>query len=202
MLAGQGPASAQATDVASELAKLEGTLYVQVQPQMVEGEIAGCQYVFDAIMRDFSYRQGGYAKISGSVAIMGVGGKIGTTMKVVLNDIDPENLATTPSAPGRVYLIGSDYKTNIASLVNSVPSDVPGGRFSIYQPSPTMEMILEGMKDKRLIVAFNREGGQTDLQLPIELDVVSTGQGGERVRSEENGLRFAQCVSLLMERVD
>ncbi|THK38628.1 hypothetical protein EHS39_08960 [Ensifer sp. MPMI2T] len=193
---------AQNSDLGAALARLEGTLNVQAQPHMNEGKIIGCQYVFDALMRDWSYRQGGYIKVSGSVAIMGLGGKIGTTVKVVVNEIDPATMTTTPSAPSRVYLIGSDFRTNVDTLVSSTESDVPGGRFSVYQMSPTTEMILEAMQNNRLTVAFNRRDGKTDLQLPVELDVLSTDDNGKRTRSERNGSAFAQCMSVVLKEVD
>lgn len=201
-LANASAAAAQNDELTTALARLEGTLSVQAQPNLREGKFIGCQYVFEAMMRDWSYRQGGFIKVSGSVGIMGVGGKIGTTVKVVVNEIDLATRSITPSAPGRVYLIGPDFQTNVDTLVNSAESDVPGGRFSIYQMSPTTEMILAGMENGRLTVAFNRGNGDTDLQLPLELDVASTDKAGNRTRSDNHATAFAQCMAVVLKMVD
>ncbi len=100
-----------------------------------------------------------------------------------------------------MYLIGSDLRTNIDTLVNSTESDAPGGRFSIFQMSPTTEMIFDAMQSNRLTVAFNRRDGKTDIQLPVELDVISTDENGIRTRSEKNEIAFSQCMSVILKEL-
>lgn len=185
----------------ASLSRLEGTLNVQAQPNISEGKIIGCQFIFEAITRDWIYRQGGFTKVSGSVGIMGLSGTIGTTVKVVVHEMDVATLKMTPSTPSRVYLIGSDLRTNIDTLVNSTESDAPGGRFSIFQMSPTTEMIFDAMQSNRLTVAFNRRDGKTDIQLPVELDVISTDENGIRTRSEKNEIAFSQCMSVILKEL-
>ncbi len=79
----------------ASLSRLEGTLNVQAQPNISEGKIIGCQFIFEAITRDWIYRQGGFTKVSGSVGIMGLSGTIGTTVKVVVHEMDVATLKMT-----------------------------------------------------------------------------------------------------------
>lgn len=193
--------SPEILQLSAALERLEGTLRVQMEPHVSEGVVVGCQFVFDAVMRDWSYSQGGFLKVSGSVALVGAGGNIGATAKAVVNALDERAMEFRPSAPGRVYLISKDLRTSLPSLVDTYESDVPGGRFSVYQMSPTAEMILEAMDTNRLTVAFNLNGGKTDLKLPVELDVVSTDDNGNRSRSDDSKNAFSRCIRIVIDQM-
>jgi hypothetical protein len=182
--------------------KLVGTLRVYAQPYMIEGKLSGCQYVFETIIRDWSYREGQPLKVTGSVAIMGLGGSIGTTLKVVVNEVrsaDDFRLTLVPSPPSRAYLIDREMKTNVSSLIDARQSDTPGSLFSVFSPTPTMGMILEGMESKKITLAFNQKDGRSDLQLPIDLTVEQTDDEGKRTRSEQATIDFATCTQRLIE---
>lgn len=199
-------ASAQAQVNEKELleammSKIAGTQRVFAQPYMTEGTLAGCNLVFEAMVRDYTYRQGQFIKVDGSIGIIGLGGALGAILKVVVNEITPPSLTFNPSPPSRAYLIDPDFKTNIDSLVSANESDTPGALFSVYQASPTIEMIMTALQSKRLTVAFNKKNGPSDLQLPLELDVAQTSEDGERTRNDEAILGFSQCLLALAEQV-
>ena len=87
--------------------------------------------------------------------------KLGATVKIVTTSLDQSG-KLAPSPPSRAYLIGANYATNLDSLVIAAASDQPGGLFSIYQVEPTIGILLDALKSKKLVFAFNQNGGGTD----------------------------------------
>lgn len=198
------PASAQVNEkelLEAMMSKIAGTQRVFAQPYMTDGKLAGCNLVFEAMTRDYTYRQGQFIKVDGSIGIMGIGGSLGAVLKVVVNEINPPSLTFKPSPPSRAYLIGSKFETNIESLVSADESDTPGSLFSIFQTSPTSEIILAALQSKKITVAFNKKGGPSDIQLPLELDVAQTDDSGERTRSDQAAIDFSQCLLVLFEQL-
>jgi hypothetical protein len=64
------PAQAQSSQLHTMLDRIAGTLDVSSMLYMKEGSLSGCQLVFDAMIRDYSYRQGRFIKVSGGVGFM------------------------------------------------------------------------------------------------------------------------------------
>lgn len=204
LLMGSVAAASPRNEIDIVIDRLVGTLRVYTQPYMVDGQISGCQYIFEAITRDWSYRQGQPLKVTGSIAIMALGGGFGTTLKVVVNEVrssEDFRLTLVPSPPTRAYLIDREMNTNINSLINSNKSDTPGGLFSIFSVSPTMQMILESMETKKFTVAFNQNNGSSDLQMPIDVTVVQTDDNGRRMNSDKAIADFAVCTQRLTEKL-
>jgi hypothetical protein len=168
---------------------------------MTGGKLAGCNLVFEAMTRDYTYRQGQFIKVDGSIGIMGIGGNLGAVLKVVVNEITPPSLTFRPSPPSRAYLIGPGYATNVDSLVSADESDTPGSLFSVFQSSPTAELLLSALRSKKITVAFNKKGGSSDIQLPLELDVAQTDDVGKRTRSDQATTDFSQCLLVLFEQL-
>ncbi|ACM36224.1 MULTISPECIES: hypothetical protein [Rhizobium/Agrobacterium group] len=198
------PASAQVNEkelLEVMMSKIAGTQRVFAQPYMTGGKLAGCNLVFEARIRDYTYRQGQFIKVDGSIGIMGIGDKLGAVLKVVVNEITPPSLSFNPSPPSRAYLIGSKFETNVDSLVSADESDTPGSLFSVFQSSPTAEIVLAALESKKITVAFNKKGGPSDIQLPLELDVAQTDETGKRTRNDEAVEGFAQCATVLLEQM-
>lgn len=63
-----------------------------------------------------------------------------------------------------------------------------------------MSIVLDGLKTKRLVFAFNQNNSGTDIQLPIELDVVNTAANGAQVRSDNMIEGYATCVQTLFDK--
>lgn len=184
------------------MSKIAGTQRVYAQPAMTGGKLQGCSLIFEAMIRDFTYRQGQFIKVDGSIGIMDVSGSLGAVLKVVVNEITPPSLTFNPSPPSRAYLIGSDYATNVDSLISADESDTPGALFSIFQPSPTVGLILTALQSKKITVAFNKKGGLSDIQLSLELDVEHTDAAGTRTRSDQAVTDFSQCMLVLFEQLE
>ncbi|RWO49761.1 MAG: hypothetical protein EOS12_02320 [Mesorhizobium sp.] len=166
---------------------------------MNSGKLSGCSLVFDAIEQDWNYRQGGYIKVSGNVGFLRSGDSIGANVKVAVLEIDPNDptLGLKPSPPTRAYLIDENLQTNLSTLRRVVSSDTPGAIFSIFDLSPTLDMVLSGIQANELTIAFNSKGGETDIQLKLQLDVQEVTQTGERVRSEKMKSDFTKCLTIL-----
>lgn len=183
--------------VEAMMEKLVGTQRVYMQPTMNNGRIIGCSFVFEAMIRDHMYRQGQFIKIDGSIAILAMQGTFGSTLKVVVNELEPPSLIFKPSPPSRAYLIGADFQTNLDSLVTASESDTPGALFSIFENSPTFEMLLSSLSTKKITIAFNQKDGGSDLQLPLELDVAETDSTGKRIKNNEAITDFLKCGDVL-----
>lgn len=202
LIASACPSAAQTTNpVELMLALIEGTQSVAAESTLREGQLIGCDLVFTAIHADVVYRQGAYIKVSGSIGVMTSRGQFGSTLKVTVQEIDPTviGLGLKPSPPSRAYLVSSDLTSSLSSLINSFPSDTPGSLFSVFQLSPSFDIVLAALAENKLVVAFNSRDGATDIQLTIELDVTGTSPMGERSRSEKTRADFLACLRLLSE---
>lgn len=196
-------ASAQSNEANEALAaQMVGTWSVSFQPIMREGNLDGCTLVYNALYQDWTYRQGGFIRVWGSVGFFTGGNNIGAMLKVGVTEIDPSlpSLGMQPSPPSRAYILGDNFESNLSSLVSSSASDTPGGLVSVFQMSPTLELVMSGLAKNRLTIAFNSYGGATDIQLPIELDVVSVSDSGHKERSAESATSFLECAQVLVGR--
>jgi hypothetical protein len=204
LLQGVVPAFSQVNaneQIEAMMSKIAGTQRVFAQPTMLGGKLSGCSLIFEAMTRDFTYRQGQFIKVDGSIGIMVIGGAPGAILKVVVNEINPPSLTFKPSPPSRAYLLGPRFDTNLDSLISADESDTPGSLFSVFQASPTLEITLAALQSKKITIAFNKKGGPTDIQLPLELDVAQTDEAGKRIRSDEAVNDFTQCVLTLVEQL-
>ncbi|MBY3595995.1 hypothetical protein [Rhizobium bangladeshense] len=187
------------TAAAQNLDPNGGTLDVANTPVMTNGKLTGCQLTFDAVIRDYTYRQGAFIAVSGGVGLMFTQQTIGTTVKIVVTALDPSG-RPIPSPPSRAYLIGANYATTLDSLVAASASDQPSGLFSIFKAEPTISIVLDALKTKRLVFAFNQNNSGTDIQLPVELDIVNTAADGAQTRSDNMIKGYAKCVLTLINK--
>lgn len=186
------------------LQKTSGTLFIRNAPHIVEGKLKACQLTYEALSQDWTYRQGQYLKISGSVGFI-IAGKprptLATIVKVIVQEVsvdDRGQLAFRPSPPDRAFLLGADFKSNLDTLANSAPSDTPGGVIAFYHASPALEMVMDGLDRDRITVAFNKSGGATDMQLVVETDVVDVDAEGKKTRSHQPKADFLNCLQTLL----
>jgi hypothetical protein len=80
-----------------------GTLYTTASPQFAEGKLYGCIIEFANIAQDWAYKQGRFIRVGGSLGIMATSGKYGVTLKVILYDVDANDLRMTPSVPSSAF---------------------------------------------------------------------------------------------------
>lgn len=196
LLAPRAPVIAQ--DWAADLV---GTWSVSSQPVMSDGTLIGCTLVYDVFYQDWTYRGGGFVRVSGHVGFLHGQNAIGAALKVAVNEIDPyaAQLEMVPSAPFRAYIVADDFSTNLPSLVTSGPSDTPGALYSVFQLSPTFEMVMAALESQHLTIAFGEEDSALDIQIPIELDVLRVDDSGQPVRSTQTRAAFLNCLTALTE---
>lgn len=184
------------------LDKISGTLSVISQPFISEGVVTGCTFVFNSLTKDHIYRQGDFIKVTGSFGLMKAQNSIGVTVKVVVNEMTLDQggqIILKPSAPDRAYLIGSGYKNNLSGLVNSGPSDTAGGVFSVYQLEPSLPILMEQLQTQAASIGFNRAGGQSDIQINIDLTVENFTNAGERLHNQKAIQEFSECMMVLLK---
>jgi hypothetical protein len=184
------------------LSAMVGTMSVEAETEMSSGSPTGCHFFFTAVAQDSTYRQGAYIGVSGNVGVRKANNNFGIDLKVVVFDIDSSKsrLVLKPSAPSRAYLVDHDFQTNQSSLVTTVPSDTPGALVSLFQFHPSFEIIMNGLARDKISIAFNRDGGDMDIQLPLELDVKSISESGQRQRSDEAVRSFRRCIKSMMSQ--
>jgi hypothetical protein len=182
------------------LEALEGTISVEAKPQFAEGQLFGCTVEFNAIERDWIYKQGAHIRIAGGFALIYAQKKLGVTLKVILHDIDLRTLNYTPSPPTSAYFVSGNSTTKSA-VVGSYPSDVPGAIFVVLQMNPTFKIITEDLTRGKLAIAFARTKGGSDIQVTIDTNVVETSNNGQRTRSPKAALDFLDCSNSLLQSV-
>ena len=156
------PCSAKdAPEVEALLLAMQGTLTVSSQPHLTDGKLTGCTLVYDALYQDWTYRGGRFLKVCWQHWLHECQQQYRANLKVVVLEIDGSTpkLQMTPSPPSRAYIIDRNLATNLSSLVQGSTSDTPGALFSIFQFSPTFEMVLDALTTNELTVAFNSKGG-------------------------------------------
>jgi hypothetical protein len=179
---------------------LIGSNSVEAQPIFTAGRLNACTMVFDAFAKDFTYKQGGYVKINGSFGLWNAKGQLGITLKVVLHDLDPRTMSLTPSPPASAYFV-SGNKTTKDSVIFTERSDTPGGIFVALKAEPNFSIVAEGVQHNKVTIAFARERGGMDIQLPIDTSVVETAQNGQRTQSPKASMDFFQCGQELLENM-
>lgn len=193
--------NAQNSDRARQsLSAMVGTMSVDAETEMSNGSLTGCHFVFTAVAQDSIYRQGAYIGVSGNVGVRRANNNFGIDLKVVVFDIDSSksSFVLKPSAPSRAYLVGQDFQTNLSSLISTVPSDTPGALVSLFQFHPSFGIIMNGIERGKITIAFNRDEGDTEIHLPLELDVKSISESGQRQRSDEAVRSFGRCIKTMM----
>jgi hypothetical protein len=192
------PATAQSGDVRSAIEALAGTFSVVATPMISSGKLTGCTVVFEHLQRDDLYLGGNFVKVSGSMGIMGSGDQIGFVMKAIANEFDAETMGSARVDLARIYLIAPGYRTNFDSLVDSYPSDVPGGIFSVFQFDPGTTMMLEAFSAGTATIAIGPRSGSSDIQLNLDLGVEATDENGGRTRSTRATTEFFDCAKRLI----
>ena len=178
------------------------TLSVVFEPVTRGGVTAGCQLIYNATINDWAYKQGQLAKVEGHIAVMKIGENPATTLKVVLNDVhvSESGVRFAPSAPNLAYLRAPDGTSNVASLVEKVESDTPGGLYSIFHFDELFVQIFGQMLEiERVDVMFNRRDGGVDIGVPLDLTVIDVGLDGIAQKSSEHLVRWAKCSLALLQ---
>lgn len=195
------PISALAQQQNAGMSAMLGTLSVRAEPMLQSGKLQGCSLVFNALTQDWKYRGGAFLKIEGPVLLSITENGAGAMLKVVANEIKTAQgggVTFAASAPSCAYIISGDYKTNLDTLSTKGPAETAGGLLSVFELFPTAEMVLQATTDKKLTIAFNQNGGNSDLILPIDLNVSDIDGSGRRVLGSKASDEFSECMISLI----
>jgi hypothetical protein len=178
---------------------LHGTTYVEAKPQFTDGKLWNCYTEFGAIERDWAYKQGDHIRVGGSFSVAKQQGTIAILLKVILHDIDVRVIpaAYVPNPPATAYFIFGNSTTKDA-VVSSSPSDIPGAIFVVLRPDNIFKPLLNDFSRGKVMIAFARKKGGTDIVVPIDTRVVETKADGSRVRSMKPHSDFLECMSTLI----
>jgi hypothetical protein len=176
-----------------------GTLSVSAQPGFADGRLANCTVEYNVLAKDWVYKQGGYITVGGAFGLMQANGRLGAILKVILHDLEPRTMQFTPSPPASAYFVASNFSTSKSAVVASYPSDVPGAIFVVHKPDPILRVMVDGLKNNKLTIAFTRAKGASDLQIAIDTSVEDITSDGQRKRSPNAGLGFMECAEKLIK---
>ncbi|MGY4366109.1 hypothetical protein ACVW1A_002174 [Bradyrhizobium sp. LB1.3] len=193
------PAHARDAVIEQTLTQRLGTLSSQAAPVFTEGVLTGCGVTFAALIRDFTYRTGGFARVDGSFNLMTAKNNIGILLKVVVNDFEDTTYRLMPNAPVSAFFV-SGNATSRPYLVNqSLGTDTPGAIVAVYNAEQTFAMLLKAVGEGVVTIAFARKKGGTDMQVPIDLSIDDTDDSGKKIRSTKAASTFMQCASDLVD---
>jgi hypothetical protein len=103
-----------------------------------------------------------------------------------------------PNPPVEAYFVSGNSSTKSA-FVGSYPSDTPGALFSVFNTTPTLTVLLNGLKQGRIPFIFSRRKGGSGVPVEIDLSVAETDAHGERTRRPgEVGRKWTDCALQLM----
>jgi hypothetical protein len=188
-------------DIRRILGSQLGTISVQANPSFAEGHLSGCSIEYNVLIQDWTYKQGAFAKISGSIGLMQARDIVALVLKVVIHDINIKGMELTPSPPVDAYYIWPDYTTSKKSKVSSYNSDTPGSIFVVFQPNEIVNLLTYGYERNEVTIAFSRQAAGADVQIPIDLSVDSTSDNGERKRSAKTVTAFLECSTKLFNNL-
>jgi hypothetical protein len=107
-----------------------------------------------------------------------------------LHDLDPRTMTLTPSPPATAYFV-SGYTTTKDEVVLSEKSETPGALFTVLKAEHTLKVLAEGLARNKVVIAFARRLGGTDIQVSIDTSV-ETLPNGQRTRSPKATTEFSK----------
>jgi hypothetical protein len=76
-------------------------------------------------------------------------------------------MTLTPSPPATAYFV-SGYTTTKDEVVLSEKSETPGALFTVLKAEQTLKVLAEGLARNKVVIAFARRLGGTDIQVSID----------------------------------
>lgn len=185
---------------AQEVESIYGTYNVVFQPVHRQGELQSCSLIYYAVQPDFAYLNGRVVVANGNISFSIIKGMPALTMKVGIKEVLGDQKMIRPNF---AYLQTANHST--ATVNQQARNGDNGYRLYLYPLTDTtaMELFKEMVDSKKVTLAFNRNKGGVDVQVPIEFDVYETrveGDRAERIRSEETMNNFSSCISTLTKQ--
>lgn len=189
-------------EVEAQVARmLEGTTYSTPIRDTVDGRLSGCGFEFGALKRDFSTKGGAPVKVIGSFYLRPIGVEgLAYSLKLGLFD---GLTTTTGAAPANAFVRAPNG--NAPRKARRADSDTPGYAIFVGGLDPEVVEVYKAIiEDSKLVVGFNREPGQQDVSVLLDLTVVDTrfkDGAVERETSPKLVQDFIACTRDLMKMV-
>ena len=180
------------------LQSLAGTTHTTALPQFSDGKLKGCIIDFAVLAQDNIYRQGAFVRVGGSFGMMSAGNNVAVTLKVIVHDIDNATMQFSPSPPASAYIV-SGTTTTKPFFVSKYASDTPGALFSVFNLEGAAPILLDGIAKEKMVIAFNRREGGTDMQVTIDLTVEDTANDGRKTISTKASQEYLACSTSLLK---
>jgi hypothetical protein len=184
------------------VARFQGTLFARALPEFRGGQLTSCLLEFSYLGRDATGGPPRLFAASGSFGFMGVkGAAIAPILKLVVNDISGSETKLTPNAPSAAYLSFGN-RTNVDSVLKSVPSDTPGALFTIFKNDETIEAYMNALTiERRIKILFSRRPGAMDIPVELDLRVQETKSDGSRIYSDKIADDVMACVDEMINQL-
>jgi hypothetical protein len=193
-------ATAKNPKIEQALASRVGTLSNDAEPVFTNGVLTGCTLNFATLVQDFTYKAGAFARVDGSFNLLtSKNNNLGLLLKIVVNDFDPQTYERTPSKPATAFFVSGNATSLPFLIKQSIGSDTPGAIVAVYNTEKTLPMLVQGVTAGTITVAFARTAGGTDMQVPVDLTVEGTDDGGHKTRSNNATKGFLECGTELIK---
>lgn len=190
---------------ADNVSDIYGTFEVNFNRTTVQGTTQACHLTYKAVIQNGSYEPGAVYAVVGNLGV-GIGETRKTmvsTLKVVVNKIDLKNPEKSiPKKPYFAYLKAPNGANDAKSFIKSMDSDTPGGIFSVFNIDDKFsEVYGQMLQADKVSVVFNLAKNSMDIEVPLDLTVVSVNEKGKRVHSKKAVDEFHACARPLFQEV-
>ena len=166
-----------------------------------QGSVDSCGFEFVAFINDWSYYQGQKFRLNGSFGVgRGANNSSLGTLKVITQKVDNMgNALGNPEKPFFAYLKNDNGVNNSKSFIKSFDTELPGGILVAFNfDSLTQELLLGAITDNKIAIAFNRRKNGQDIEVPLDLTVVSLDKNLNKVISPRVVDSFRSCILSFM----
>lgn len=184
--------------------KLIGNMESKFEPTYRSGALMGCGLSYKAVIRDHVHRGGELSIASGAFGVIKAEhGGFGGYLKLRVLDISVNASGQHIATPGQLasaYLLSQPSgMTTSRERIGSFDSEPAGMIFSTYNLTDGFFKVLqEAAVNRRVTVMYGRKGASLDAPIPLELDVVSSDDVGNKTRNTAEIEAFVDCLPRLV----
>ena len=180
-----------------------GTLSVEFMPTQIEGELKGCELVYNALVKDYRYLKGAPVVVNGSIHYLWSSKPaiLLFTLKIGLSTVKGGKPVLPFEPPVSAYLQTKNAST---AKVKGKSIQGEGGHklFTANAIDPAILTLTEDLiTDGKIALAYARKSGGMDVLVPLDMTVTGIRLSGAEVardRSTKAPVEFASCISEMM----
>jgi len=189
---------AQQDDFIRDLDRSVGTRSIKYAPQYDDGKLVSCYLTFISLVRDGKDPPFGYSMVGGLLGVTTARGVHVVALKVIVVDYDLSTRKQLQNAPESSYFVFGET-TSKDSLLFKFP--IEGGVFSGFKTIPTVPLMVQGLNNQRLTIAFTRREDGREVLVPLDLTVAETDKSGNKTHSARMIADLAACGTQLEDEM-